>query len=123
MADNKFAAYVCSGCGLGEQLDIKTLEKIALKEGKMKVVKNHPFLCSAAGVQMINDDIANEAVTHICIAACSRRSKTEAFHFPTVAMSRANLREGVLWVSRKARRTTKCARKWPTTTCAWAAPN
>ncbi|MBK7767261.1 MAG: hydrogenase iron-sulfur subunit [Sulfuritalea sp.] len=98
MADNKFAAYVCSGCGLGEQLDIKTLEKIALKEGKMKVVKSHDFLCSAAGVQMINDDIANEAVTHICIAACSRRAKTEAFHFPTVAMSRANLREGVLWV-------------------------
>ena len=98
MADNKFAAYVCSGCGLGEQLDIKALEKIALKEGKMKVVKSHPFLCSAAGVQMINEDIANEAVTHICIAACSRRAKTEAFHFPTVAMARANLREGVLWV-------------------------
>ena len=98
MADNKFAAYVCSGCGLGEQLDIKTLEKIALKEGKMKVVRSHDFLCSAAGVQMIDDDIANEAVTHICIAACSRRAKTEAFHFPTVAMSRANLREGVLWV-------------------------
>ncbi|MCF8199890.1 MAG: FAD-dependent oxidoreductase, partial [Sulfuritalea sp.] len=98
MADNKFAAYICSGCGLGETLDIKTLEKIATKEGKMQVVKSHPFLCNAEGVQMINDDIANEAVTHVCIAACSRRSKTEAFHFPTVAMSRANLREGVLWV-------------------------
>ncbi|MCF8178707.1 MAG: heterodisulfide reductase, partial [Sulfuritalea sp.] len=98
MADNKFATYICSGCGLGETLDIKTLEKIATKEGKMQVVKSHPFLCNAEGVQMINDDIANEAVTHVCIAACSRRSKTEAFHFPTVAMSRANLREGVLWV-------------------------
>ena len=32
------------------------------------------------------------------IAACSRRAKTEAFHFPTVAMARANLREGVIWV-------------------------
>ena len=98
MADNKFAAYICAGCGLGDQLDIKTLEKIALKEGKMQVVKSHPFLCNAEGVQMINDDIEKEAVTHICIAACSRRSKTEAFHFPTVAMSRANLREGVIWV-------------------------
>jgi quinone-modifying oxidoreductase subunit QmoB len=98
MADNKFAAYICTGCGLGDKLDIKTLEKIALKEGKMQVVKSHPFLCEAAGVQMINDDIANEAVTHVCIAACSRRAKTEAFHFPTVAMSRANLREGVIWI-------------------------
>ncbi|MDO8786537.1 MAG: FAD-dependent oxidoreductase [Sulfuritalea sp.] len=98
MADNKFAAYICSGCGLGDKLDIKTLEKIAQKEGKMQVVKSHPFLCNAEGVQTINDDIANEAVTHVCIAACSRRAKTEAFHFPTVAMSRANLREGVLWI-------------------------
>jgi quinone-modifying oxidoreductase subunit QmoB len=98
MADNKFAAYICTGCGLGDKLDIKTLEKIAQKEGKMQVVKSHPFLCEAAGVQMINDDIANEAVTHVCIAACSRRAKTEAFHFPTVAMSRANLREGVIWI-------------------------
>ena len=98
MADNKFAAYICSGCGLGDRLDIKTLEKIAQKEGKMQVVKSHPFLCNAEGVQMINDDIEKEAVTHVCIAACSRRAKTEAFHFPTVAMSRSNLREGVLWI-------------------------
>ena len=32
------------------------------------------------------------------IGACSRRAKTEAFHFPDVAMARANLREGVLWI-------------------------
>jgi quinone-modifying oxidoreductase subunit QmoB len=98
MADNKFAAYICAGCGLGETLDIKALERIAQKEGKMQVVKSHPFLCSAAGVRLIDDDIANDGLTHLCIAACSRRAKTEAFHFPTVAMSRANLREGVLWV-------------------------
>jgi quinone-modifying oxidoreductase subunit QmoB len=98
MADNKFAAYICSGCNLGEKLDIGTLEKIAQKEGKMQVVKSHPFLCSAEGVQIIRDDIEKEEVTHVCIAACSRRAKTEAFHFPTVAMTRANLREGVIWV-------------------------
>jgi quinone-modifying oxidoreductase subunit QmoB len=31
------------------------------------------------------------------IAACSRRAKVEAFNFTDVAMSRANLREGVIW--------------------------
>ncbi len=98
MADNKFAAYICSGCGIGDAFKMAALEKVATKEGKMSMVKSHPFLCNAEGVQMIRDDIANEAVTHICIAACSRRAKTEAFNFPTVAMSRANLREGVLWV-------------------------
>ena len=97
-ATPKFAAYVCSGCGIGDKLDVGALEKIAQKEGKMALVKSHDFLCSAAGVQMIRDDIANDGVTHLCIAACSRRAKAEAFSFPAAAVSRANLREGVIWV-------------------------
>jgi quinone-modifying oxidoreductase subunit QmoB len=98
MADIKTAAYLCSGCGLGDALNMAQLAKIAQKEGKMMLVKEHEFLCSEAGVQVIQDDIEKEAVTHICIAACSRRAKAEAFNFATVAMTRANLREGVLWV-------------------------
>ncbi|MDP1605815.1 MAG: FAD-dependent oxidoreductase, partial [Rhodocyclaceae bacterium] len=95
---NKFAAYICSGCGLGDVLKIAGLEKVAKTEGKMAVIKTHPFLCNAEGVKMIQDDIANDGVTHLCIAACSRRAKTEAFNFPTVAVARANLREGVTWI-------------------------
>ncbi len=98
MADNKFAAYFCVGCGLGDALDLDGLEKIAKKEGKMQVIKRHDFLCSAAGVQMMRDDIAAEGISHVMIAACSRRAKTEAFNFPGVSMARANLREGVIWV-------------------------
>jgi quinone-modifying oxidoreductase subunit QmoB len=97
-ATPKHAAYICSGCGIGDVLDVAGLEKVAKTEGKMAVIKSHSFLCNAEGVQMIRDDIANDGVTHICIAACSRRAKAEAFMFPTVAVSRANLREGVIWV-------------------------
>ena len=98
MAEIKTAAYICAGCGIGDKLDVGQLEKIAQKEGKMHVVKRHDFLCNDEGVQLIRNDIANEGVSHVVIAACSRRSKTEAFDFPSVAMSRANLREGVIWV-------------------------
>jgi quinone-modifying oxidoreductase subunit QmoB len=98
MSDNKYAAYLCSGCGLGEALDLAATEKVAQKEGKMHLVRRHAFLCSDDGVRTIRDDIANEGVTHALVAACSRRAKTEAFHFPEVALARANLREGVLWV-------------------------
>ncbi len=98
-------------------------QKIATKEGKMHLVREHDFLCSADGVQMIRDDIEKEGVTHAVIAACSRRAKTEAFHFPSVALARANLREGVIWVVGPIpRRRAKPRRRWPTTTCAWAAP-
>jgi quinone-modifying oxidoreductase subunit QmoB len=97
MADMKTAAYVCTGCGIGEHLSAAQMAKVAEREGKMSLVRQHEFLCSAAGVQVIRDDIEKEGVTHLMIAACSRRAKTEAFHFPTAAISRASLREGVIW--------------------------
>lgn len=110
MADMKTAAYICKGCGLGERLDSAQLAKIAQREGKIEIVREHDFLCSGAGVQMIRDDIEKEGATHIVIAACSHRAKTEAFQFPTVAMARANLREGVIWSqpdTEEARETTQ----------------
>ena len=98
MADEmKIGAYICKGCGLGERLDIAQLTQIAEREGKAQVVKEHDFLCSAAGVDTIRKDIEGEGVNHVVIAACSRRAKAEAFNFEDVAVSRANLREGVIW--------------------------
>ncbi len=99
MADMKIGAYICKGCGLGERLNIQQLANVAQKEGKAQVVREHEFLCNHQGVAMIKDDIAKEGVTHVVIAACSRRAKTEAFNFDGVALSRANLREGVIWVT------------------------
>ena len=99
MADEmKIGAYICNGCGLGERLDSNQLETTATRDGKAALCKQHDFLCSEAGVKLIQDDIDNEGVNHVVIAACSRRAKTEAFNFENVALSRANLREGVIWV-------------------------
>ncbi|MCP4126986.1 MAG: CoB--CoM heterodisulfide reductase iron-sulfur subunit A family protein, partial [Gammaproteobacteria bacterium] len=96
--DKKFAGYICTGCGIGERLDAGQLETTATRDGKMQICKQHELLCSEEGVQIIRDDIANEGVTHVMIAGCSRRAKVEAFNFTDVAISRANLREGVIWV-------------------------
>jgi quinone-modifying oxidoreductase subunit QmoB len=60
-------------------------------------VREHEFLCNAQGVAMIQADIEKEGVNHVVIAACSRRAKAETFNFDSVAISRANLREGVIW--------------------------
>ncbi len=110
MAETKTAAYICKGCEIGTRLDTAALVKAATKSGKMNLVREHDFLCSADGVAMIKNDIENEGVTHAALCACSRRAKTEAFNFPTIAMSRGNLREGVIWIrpdTDEARETTQ----------------
>jgi len=88
----------CKGCGLGERLDTAQLATIAAREGKASVVREHDFLCSGNGVQMIQNDIDTEGVNRVVICACSRRAKSEAFNFDNMAIARANLREGVIWV-------------------------
>jgi len=91
-------AYICSGCGLGERLNCNQLEKVAKSDGRAKLTRQHEFLCSKAGVEMIQADIDAGEVSHIVLGACSRRAKTDAFNFENVVMTRANLREGVIWV-------------------------
>ncbi len=99
MADEiKIGAYVCKGCGLGERLNTGQLETTATRDGKAKFARSHDFLCSADGVAMIQKDIDSGETNHVVIAACSRRAKAEAFAFKNVTISRANLREGVIWV-------------------------
>ena len=105
----KTAAYICKGCGLGERLDCAELVTIAETEGQSDIVREHDFLCNADGVAMIQKDI-DGGVNRVVIGACSRRAKTEAFDFENVAMSRANLREGVIWSqpdTDEARKTTQ----------------
>jgi len=97
MSEMKIGAYICQGCGIGERLDTKQLANVAQKEGKAHLVREHEFLCNAQGVAMIQADIEKEGVNHVVIAACSRRAKAETFNFDNVAISRANLREGVIW--------------------------
>jgi quinone-modifying oxidoreductase subunit QmoB len=109
VSETKIAAYVCQGCGLAERLDTGALAKIAAREGKAPLVREHEFLCSKEGVATIQQDI-DQGATHIVIAACSPRAKTEAFRFNGVAMARANLREGVIWAqpqTEEARETTQ----------------
>lgn len=106
----KVGAYICKGCGLGERIDCGQLATIAEREGKANLVREHDFLCNAEGVAMIQNDIDNEGVNKVVIAACSRRAKNDAFKFDNVALSRANLREGVIWVrpdTDEARETTQ----------------
>lgn len=98
MAEDKIiGAYICKGCGLGDRLNIEQLSMIAEREGKANIVRSHDFLCHEDGVAMIKNDIENEGVNRVVLGACSRRAKTEAFNFNSVALARANLREGVIW--------------------------
>ncbi|MFP5212534.1 MAG: FAD-dependent oxidoreductase [Acidobacteriota bacterium] len=93
--DKKIAVYICSGCGIGDALDVEQLGSVA-KESKAQICKNHPSLCSQEGVDLIKADIA-DGVNAMVIGACSPRVMYDVFNFEGVILERANLREQVIW--------------------------
>jgi quinone-modifying oxidoreductase subunit QmoB len=96
--DKKLGVYICTGCGIGESLDIEALKKVATKEFKAPVCKTHPWLCSVEGVEMIRSDMTTEGVNTLSIVACSPRVKYDVFDFGPGLQDRVNVREQVAWV-------------------------
>ena len=94
--EKKIAVYICSGCGIGDALDIDQLSSVATSDCKAAICKTHSALCSPEGAQIIKDDIA-EGANSIVIAACSPRVMYDVFNFDGVVMDRANIREQVVW--------------------------
>ncbi len=94
--DKKIGAYICSGCDIGEALDIEKLVRKAQSKGA-KVVKTHACLCGEEGNALIAGDIAGEGVNTVVIAACSPRAMIDAFRLDAPIIERVNLREHVAW--------------------------
>jgi quinone-modifying oxidoreductase subunit QmoB len=93
--DKKYGVYICTGCGIGDSLDIDGL--CATVKKARKTAKTHPFLCGQDGVAMLKKDISEEGVNTLVIAACSRRVNFDIFRFDGCIVDRVNLREQVVW--------------------------
>ena len=79
MSERKTGVYLCSGCGIGEAVNVATLEGVAKSEFRMEP-KTHACLCGDEGVGMIKADI-DAGVNQVIVAACSARVMTDRFAF------------------------------------------
>ncbi len=95
--EKKIAVYLCSGCGIGEALDVEGLSKVATDENKVPICRQHHNLCSEEGAALIKKDIADEGANSLIVAACSPRVMVDVFNFDNCNVDRVNLREQVAW--------------------------
>lgn len=95
---SKTGVFICSGCGIGESLDIDALIKVGAKECKAPVCKSNPFLCGKDGVELIKGEVAAQGLNCVLVVGCSGRVNSEVFEFgPEVIVERVNIREQVVW--------------------------
>jgi quinone-modifying oxidoreductase subunit QmoB len=93
--DKKYGVYICTGCGIGDALDIEALGGVAGEEGFS--ASTHSFLCGKEGVDLIKKDIDEKGTNALIIAGCSRRVNYDIFQFDGCIVDRVNLREQVVW--------------------------
>ncbi|HCZ10919.1 MAG TPA: heterodisulfide reductase subunit A [Nitrospiraceae bacterium] len=95
--EKNIGLYICTGCSIGDSIDVEKLGNIAKNSLKIPVVKSHFAMCGKEGVELIKNDIKNEGVNTVVIAACSPRIKYEEFDFPGCIVERSPLRELAVW--------------------------
>ena len=95
--EKKIAVYICTGCGIGEAIDIEQFEKVASDEAGVPICKKHPSLCNPEGVEIIKNDITSEGANALVIAGCSHRVMYDVFNFESCIIDRVNIREQVVW--------------------------
>jgi quinone-modifying oxidoreductase, subunit QmoB len=49
--DKKYGVYICTGCGIGDALDIEGCAEVAQEEGFP--AQTHPFLCGKEGSRTV----------------------------------------------------------------------
>lgn len=100
MADSKhhISLAICSGCGIGEAVDVPKLLEMASAEHPGVSCMSHPSLCSEAGLSELNQFSQKNQTGQLTVAACSPRAKAEQFKLDQIYVDRANLREQVAWV-------------------------
>jgi len=95
--EKKYGAYICAGCGIGAALDMEGLVKAAGEAG-IQGAKTHAAFCSAAGRELIQNDINNDGVNTVVICACSPRVFQDEFNFGADKITiRGNIREQAVW--------------------------
>lgn len=96
--DKTIGLYICTGCGIGDAMNMDPISELASDEYSVSICKNHPALCSPEGVALIKQDIDGEGVNTIIIAACSQRVNYDVFDFgPDKIVERVNFREQIAW--------------------------
>ncbi|KPK25345.1 MAG: heterodisulfide reductase subunit A [Desulfobacterales bacterium SG8_35_2] len=95
--DKKYCAYLCTGCGIGDAIDIEALSGVVSSEMGMEC-KTHQAFCSADGRALIEGDINENGINTVVVGACSPRVMQDEFNFGDDKITvRANLREQVAW--------------------------
>ncbi len=96
---DKTGFMLCSGCGIGDALDVDAVISVADESGAATTL-THECLCSREGLEAIKKCASGNELNGILVAACTERAKTSEFAslgFDSSGMYRLAFREHCTW--------------------------
>ncbi len=111
MTDNelRIGVYVCHcGVNIGSVIDVPGVVEYASKLDDVVIARENMFTCAAPGQNAIMDDIKNERLNRVVVAACSPKMHENTFRnaceqagLNPYLFEMANIREQASWVHPK----------------------
>jgi heterodisulfide reductase subunit A len=103
----RIGVYLCHcGTNIADTVDITEVAEFARRLDNVAIVRDHTYLCSSAGQNLIQEDINTLGLTRVVIAACSPlmhestfRQACQAAGLNPFNIQIANIRERIAWVT------------------------
>jgi heterodisulfide reductase subunit A len=116
--EDRIGVFVCHcGANIAHNVDVKDVARFAGKLPQVTMARDHQFMCSSHGQDMIRDAIKKKKLTKVVVASCSPRLHEHTFRM-TVSeaglnpfnLEMANIRENVSWVHHNRKDATEKAK-------------
>ncbi|KXA89168.1 disulfide reductase [candidate division MSBL1 archaeon SCGC-AAA259D14] len=115
----RIGVYVCHcGTNIAGTVDVDEVTEFASKLDDVVVAKNYEFMCSDPGKEMIEEDIEEEELTNVVVAACSPTLHEDTFMevvqsggLNRFLFQQANIREHCSWVTDDEEEATEKAKR------------
>ncbi|GAB4573769.1 MAG: H(2):CoB-CoM heterodisulfide ferredoxin reductase subunit HdrA [Anaerolineae bacterium] len=106
MTEKRIGVYVCHcGHNIAGTVDVESVAEWAAGLPNVAISRDYRFMCSSLGQEMIEEDIRENGLTHVVVAACSPHMHEPTFRgamaragLNPYLMEMANIREHASWV-------------------------
>ena len=119
MAEEKIAVYVCHcGSNIAGKVDVEQVVAWAAEQPNVVIAREYKYMCSDPGQELIRQDIQENGVNRVVVAACSptmheptfRKAAADAGLNPFL-LQMANVREHCSWVTEDGAEATEKAKR------------
>jgi heterodisulfide reductase subunit A len=119
MEEAKIGVYVCQcGVNIASSVDVASVVRYVSDLPHVAVARDHKYMCSEPGQNMIADDIREGSINRVVVASCTPRMHEVTFQTVLAEaglnpyyFEMANIREHCSWISKDTTQATAKAKR------------